>query len=185
MINYPIKKENYQKKVLNNHANRGMALEELINKSNEYYALNQIAYIHKRPTPIKVFKTTDNDKITEGVFLKPSTLDYVGVFKGRYLDFEAKETISKKGFSMHNIANHQVEAMKQIVYHQGVSFAIISFKSYNEIYLLDSSFFIDAYNNKLSIIPYEKIVENGILIKEGYHIPLDYLKAVRMAYFEK
>lgn len=185
MINYPTKKDNYQKKSINNRSNRGMALEDMINKSNDYYALHQLAYIHKRPTPIKVFKTENDCKITDGVFLKPSTLDYVGVYKGRYLDFEAKETISKKGFTMSNIANHQLEAMKQIVFHQGICFALIYFKSYDEVYLLDSSFFIDAYNNKSSIIPYEKIVENGILIKEGYHIPLDYLKAIRMYYLEK
>ena len=33
-------------------ANRGMSLEEDINLSNEYYRDNEIALIHKRPTPL-------------------------------------------------------------------------------------------------------------------------------------
>ena len=36
-----------------------MALEEMINKSNEYYLYHNIAFITKRPTSIKVLKTTD------------------------------------------------------------------------------------------------------------------------------
>ena len=36
--------------------------------------------------------------ITEGVFMAPSTLDYVGLYQGKYLDFDAKETASKTNF---------------------------------------------------------------------------------------
>ena len=82
-----------------------MALEEMINRSNEYYKENDIAFITKRPTPIKVLKTDGNYKITDAVFLSASTLDYVGVFQGHYLDFEAKETSSKIGFPLSNRLN--------------------------------------------------------------------------------
>lgn len=36
------------------YGNRGMTLEEDINESNEYYLLNHIAVIHKKPTPIQI-----------------------------------------------------------------------------------------------------------------------------------
>ena len=35
-------------------ANRGMGLENDINLANEYYRINDIAYIYKKPTPIKL-----------------------------------------------------------------------------------------------------------------------------------
>ena len=36
------------------YGNRGMTLEEDLNESNEYYLANQIAVIHKKPTPIQI-----------------------------------------------------------------------------------------------------------------------------------
>ncbi len=35
-------------------SNRGMTLEDEINKSNQYYLKNGIAVIHKKPTPIQI-----------------------------------------------------------------------------------------------------------------------------------
>ena len=43
-------------KIFNSYANRGMALENDINLTNKYYLDNDIAIIHKKPTPIKVSK---------------------------------------------------------------------------------------------------------------------------------
>ena len=51
-MDYPLgikKTSNY----LINYKNRGMTLEDDINKSNQYYIENNIAYIYKKPTPIK------------------------------------------------------------------------------------------------------------------------------------
>ena len=187
MINYPTKKNvnNYNKKSIKNTANQGMALEEMINRTNEYYALHNIAFVNKRPTNIKILKTSDKYKITDAVFLAPSTLDYVGVCDGHYLDFEAKETISAKGFPLSNIASHQIQAMQAIINQKGITFAIIFLKSFNEIYLLDGQVLIQAYNNNEKIIPYEQIKLVGHLIKEGFFTPCDYIKVVKELYFEK
>ena len=186
MINYPTTKKlsDYQNKKVRNTANQGMALEEMINKTNDYYLQHNIAFISKRPTSIKVLKTSDKYKITEAVFLAPSTLDYVGVYKGRYLDFEAKETVSKKGFPMANISEHQIKAMENIIKQNGITFAIIFLKSFNEIYLVDGQVLIDSYISKQNIIPYEQIKMVGTLIKEGYYTPVDYIKVVNEKYFK-
>ena len=133
MINYPTMKKtsDFNKKKERVIANQGMALEDMINRTNDYYLLHNIAFVNKRPTSVKILKTSDKYKITEAVFLAPSTLDYVGVYKGRYLDFEAKETISKKGFPMANISEHQIKAMENIIKHNGITFAIIFLRSFN------------------------------------------------------
>ena len=187
MINYPTGKKasDCNKNKINNNANKGMALEEMINKTNEYYLQRNVAFVTKRPTSVKILKTSDKYKINEAVFLAPSTLDYVGVCEGHYLDFEAKETISKKGFPMANISEHQIKAMENIIKHKGITFAIIFLRSFNEIYLLDGQVLIDAYISKQNIIPYEQINKIGTLIKEGYFTPVDYIKVVKEKYFEK
>lgn len=186
MINYPTMKKNseYIRKN-NNRANQGMALEEMINRTNEYYAANNIAFVNKRPTNIKILKTSDKYKITEAVFLTPSTLDYVGICDGYYIDFEAKETSSTKGFPMSNIASHQLDAMKSIISQKGITFAIVFLKSFGEIYLIDGQTLIDAYNNNIKIIPYEDIKQIGHLIKENYFAVVDYIKILKAKYFEK
>ena len=186
MINYPTGKKvsEYQNNKIRNTANQGMALEEMINKTNEYYLQKEIAFVSKRPTSVKILKTSDKYKITDAVFLAPSTLDYVGVYKGRYLDFEAKETINKKGFPMANISEHQIKAMENIIKHQGITFTIIFLRSFNEIYLLDGQVLIDAYILKQNIIPYEQIKMIGTIIKEGYFTPVDYIKVVNEKYFK-
>ena len=187
MINYPTTKKvsEYNEKKVKNNANQGMALEEMINKTNEVYLQRNIAYVSKRPTSVKVLKTSDKYKINEAVFLSPSTLDYVGVYEGRYIDFEAKETTNKKGFPMANISEHQIKAMENIIKHKGITFAIIFLRTFNEIYLVDGQVLIDTYISKQNIIPYEQIKTIGTLIKEGFFIPVDYIKVVKEKYIEK
>lgn len=187
MINYPTKKKitEYSQNKTHNNANQGMALEDMINRTNEYYSTHNIALVNKRPTNIKILKTSDKYKITEGVFLTPSTLDYVGVCEGHYLDFEAKETKSEKGFPLNNIATHQIKAMEAILKQKGITFAIIFLKAFNEIYLIDGRALIDIYNENKKIIPYEEIKKIGTAINKGYFTPVDYIKVVKEKYFEQ
>ncbi len=185
MINYPTKKANIHLKKANNLANRGMALEEMINRSNEYYKNNNIAYINKRPTPIKVIKTDGKYNITEGVFMAPSTLDYVGLYQGKYLDFDAKETASKTNFSFNNVAKHQFEAIDSVIKNKGIAFLLIYFKSFEEIYLLDGSYLLKNYHEGKKSLLYEEIKKYGKEVKKGYVIMLDYIKAVKEVYFEQ
>ena len=103
-MNYPNKKNSDTNSFIN-YAHRGMTLESDINSSNKYYLENDIALIYKKPTPIKVVKVNyERNKITEGYYEVPSTTDYNGVYKGRYIDFEAKETKSKTSFSLVNLS---------------------------------------------------------------------------------
>ena len=53
-LNFPIKKQAPKKLI--NKANLGMDFEQIINESNEYYLNNDIAIIHKKPTPVQIVK---------------------------------------------------------------------------------------------------------------------------------
>ncbi len=187
------KKENVEQKKESAHrtllsaANRGMSLEEDINLSNDFYRDAGIALINKRPTPINIVKVdySKGARITDAYFEKQSTTDYNGVYKGRYIDFEAKNTKSTTSFPLSNISEHQIVHLKNVLKHGGIAFFIISFQMKDEIYLLDASFVIDFYEHgKRKSIPYDVFKKEGILIKQDYSPRLHYLDAVEALYFK-
>ena len=187
------KKEDIEQKKESAHrtllsaANRGMSLEEDINLSNDFYRDAGIALINKRPTPINIVKVdySKGARITDAYFEKQSTTDYNGVYKGRYIDFEAKNTKSTTSFPLSNISEHQIIHLKNVLKHGGIAFFIISFQMKDEIYLLDASFVIDFYEHgKRKSIPYEVFTKEGILIKQDYSPRLHYLDAVEALYFK-
>lgn len=183
-MNYPsgIKKETTSK-LKTSYGNRGMSLENELNLTNEYYKSLDKAYIYKKPTPIKITKvdypSRDKAVIKEAFFTVPSTTDYNGIYKGKYIDFEAKETKSKTSFSLNNIHPHQIEHLKNIYRHNGIAFLIVRFTQLNETYLLqikDLMFYIKNTTHKS--IPLSFFKENGYLIEDGYNPRIDYLKIV-------
>ena len=106
-----------------NYANRGMILENDLNETNKYYLQNNIAVIYKKPTPIKVVNVEyPKNIIREAYFSEPSTLDYIGIYKEKYIEFDAKETISKTSFPISNIHKHQLEHIKRIIKFGGIHF---------------------------------------------------------------
>ena len=167
-------------------ANRGMSLEEDINLSNEYYRDMGIALINKRPTPINIVKVdySKGARITDAYFEKQSTTDYNGVYKGKYIDFEAKNTKSETSFPLSNIGEHQIVHLKNVIKHGGIAFFIICFQIKNEVYLLDASFAIEFYEKGgRKSIPYSVFKEKGVLIKQDYTPRLHYIDAIETIYF--
>ena len=169
----------------NNYANRGMGLEEDINITNKYYKINDIAYIYKKPTPIKLVKVDYKiGKIKEAYFDTPSTTDYNGIYKGRYIDFEAKETTSKTSFALSNIHEHQIKHLINVLRHDAISFLIVRFTNLNKTFYLDSKdlkYFLENYERKS--IPITYFENYGKIINIKYSPRLDYLKIIDNIYF--
>lgn len=181
-MNYPNKKNTFNEKVIS-YSNRGMSLESDINNSNKYYLENDIAIIYKKPTPIKVVKVDYNNrintKIREAYYEIPSTTDYNGIYKGKYIDFDAKETNSKTSFPINNIHPHQIKHLISVKNHGGISFLIIRFNLLNETYLLESKYIEEFMNkSKRKSIPYNYIKDNGYLIKYNYYPRIEYIDEV-------
>ncbi len=167
-------------------ANRGMNLESEINLSNAYYKDKDICLITKRPTPINIVKVdySKGAKITHAYFEEQSTTDYNGVYRSRYIDFEAKNTKNKTSFPLSNITPNQIDHLKRVIAHGGIAFFIVSFESLNKVYLLDAQYVIDFYENgERKSIPVDCFNENGIEIKQGFNPRLDYIDAVNKKYF--
>ena len=195
MVNYPNMKRSWQSSTLSTHdkkhytAHRGMSLEEDITLSNQYYIWHDFAVIYKKPTPIQIVKVNyprrEAAKIVEAYYKTPSTTDYNGLYRGKYVDFEAKET-KVKTFPFANISKHQIDHLQKIINHGGIAFVIIAFTSLNEVYLIDASHIInDYYHSQRKSITYEKIKNLGHLIPQGYQPRLDYLKVVDDWYFKE
>lgn len=185
-MKYP---NNLNKKYQNplSHKNRGMDLEEDLNFSNEYYKEIDRALIYKKPTPIGVADVSYSSKgkvIERGFFKEPSTLDYNGLYRGKYIEYEAKVTKNRTSFPLANIHSHQINHVRSVLRHNGIVFLIIKI---NEIvYLLKGTDFIqyiDSHQRKS--IEYEFIKEKGYPIKYGINPTLDYLKIVDEIYFKE
>ena len=192
MLNFPIKKTPTKQVNQKNikKANLGMLLEEMINETNQYYLDKGIAVVHKKPIPIQIVKVNYPSRceaiITEAYYKTPSTTDYNGIYKGRYIDFEAKETNIATSFSLNNIHAHQVEHLKQITIHGGIGFLIVYFKKHDEIYLLPFDVLNEYWekrNTERKSIPYDVFKEKAYLIKINYLPRIDYLKVLDEIYF--
>lgn len=176
--------------VSDNHARRGTSLEDDLNASNAYYKERDIALIYKKPTPIQVVRVDyprrDRAKIVEAYYRTPSTTDYNGIYKGQYIDFEAKETKNKASFPKYLVHPHQISHLKKVNYHHGIGFFIIRFSTLQATYLVNAMDLIAQLEKPgSSSIPYPWFEENGILLKEGLYPRIEYLKAVDMRYLRR
>ncbi len=182
-MNYPngIKNKIIKKEI--HYDNRGMSLEEDLNISNLYYQDKKIAYIYKKPTPIQITKvdypSRNKAVIKEAYFKEPSTTDYNGLYKGRYIDFEAKETNNTSSFPLANIHPHQINHIKNINNNNGICFLIVRFNKIHKTYLLLAEDFLSFIEqNKRKSIPLSYFEEKAFKVEEKYIPRLDYLKII-------
>ncbi|HLQ74383.1 MAG TPA: Holliday junction resolvase RecU [Bacillota bacterium] len=196
-FNYPsgtrVNKQTVQTKTTRSkgYGNRGATLENDLNVTNKFYVDSNRANIHKKPTPIQIvdvhYPRRSAAVITEAYFKQPSTTDYNGVYKEKYIDFEAKETKQNTRFPLSNIHDHQIEHMSSILHHGGISFFIIRFTTLDETYFVNLPFVLSYWENQnkggRKSIPYDHIKENGHLIPLKYQTPVDYLSIIDRLFF--
>lgn len=185
-MNYPIKKLGFTK-TNTSRSNLGMTLESDIDATNRYYLDANIAVIHKKPTPVQVvnvsYPARNKAKITEAYYKTPSTTDYNGIYKGRYIDFDAKETNSKTSFPLKNVHLHQIKHLDDITKHDGIAFLIVHFKQYQEYYILPFKELKVFWENQdkekgRKSIPYSYFKDHLKLVPFSYQPRLDYLKVI-------
>ncbi len=186
-MKYPsgIKKEKNSKNI--EYGNRGMDLEAALNQSNEYYREKKRAYIYKKPTPIKITKVAYPSRreaiIKEAFFEMPSTTDYNGIYRGKYIDFEAKETTKTTSFPLNNIHPHQIVHLRQVLSQGGICFLIVRFVTCNLTFLLTGEKLMDFLDhNDRKSIPLTYFKEVGYLIKDKYRPRVDYLEVIDQIY---
>ncbi|MBE6125810.1 MAG: recombination protein U [Erysipelotrichaceae bacterium] len=182
MVNYPNKKEAYKDKNIS-AAHRGMTLERDINDTNKYYLDTDKAAIYKKPTPITIvnvdYKSRETAKITEAYFQIPSTTDYNGVYRGQYIDFEAKETHSRTSMPLSMIHQHQLDHLARVLKYGGIAFLIVRFAVYDETYFVPADRFLKQIASSTArSVKHEWFQENCTLIPYNYVIKVNYLQIV-------
>lgn len=196
-LNYPNGKKVYtnhhvtNKQPQDQFSNRGMTLEKDIDETNRYYLNRGRCVVHKKPTPVQIVKVDYPKRsaavIKEAYFKQASTTDYNGLYKGKYLDFEAKETRNKGSFPLSNFHAHQIEHMEHVVKHEGICFVIIRFQAYNESYMFPAvklfPYWHRQFKDGRKSIPYDVIKSEGAIIPSGYPALVDYLSVIDQLFF--
>ncbi|UWD34095.1 Holliday junction resolvase RecU [Mesomycoplasma molare] len=152
--------------------NRGMILEQIINKTIKFYLENNVAIFHKKNLDISFKKVHNNNELENAIIAKKSTVDYYGVFKGNFISFEAKST-NENFLPKSNIKKHQLDYLRKIKNHGGISFFIILFKHLERFFIIS----IDKLNLKesLNLTFFEK---NGIELELMYPGIIDFVSVI-------
>jgi len=120
--------------------------------------------------------------IKEAYFKQASTTDYNGVYKGFYIDFEAKETRNKQSFPLQNFHQHQLNHMDKVTQHKGIAFVIIRFSMTEDIFLLPypklRNYWLRMLEGGRKSMTKDEITQDGYSIKLGLNPRIDYLKIV-------
>ena len=157
---------------------RGMNFEAEINATNEYYLMHGLAVIHKKPTPVQIVKVDypkrSRAKITEAYFRQASTTDYSGVYQGRYLDFEAKETQNKTSFPLKNFHEHQIVHMENVLKQEGIVFVLLHFSALSRTFLLKANDLIPFFKEKEG----QKSIALAFIETKGYELPTNQLPSI-------
>lgn len=172
------------------YSNRGMTLEEDLNETNEYYLQRGIAVIHKKPTPVQIVNVDYPKRsaavIREAYFKQASTTDYNGLYKGRYVDFEAKETRFKTSFPLRNFHKHQIKHIGQVLDHGGIAFVILLFSTLEAVFLLEGKYLLSFWDRMekggRKSITFSEIEQVGHTISLGFQPRIDYIKVIEKLY---
>lgn len=146
-----------------------MTLEEELNLSNQYYRSVDKAVVYKKPTPVQIVKVDYPKRsqavIREAYFKTPSTTDYNGVYRGYYLDFEAKETKNKASFPLKNFHQHQIDHFRRCLKQNGICFVVIRFATIKRLFVFPASRLIACWDHQSTggrkSIPLTKIIQHG------------------------
>ena len=166
----------------NSRGLRGSTLEDMVNRTNEWYLEKNLALMQKIPTPITpVRMDKEHRQITLAYFDQRSTIDYIGAVQGIPVCFDAKECATDT-FPIHNIHEHQIEFMREFEKQDGISFIIIYFSSRDEFYYVPFSDIISFWerseNGGRKSFTYKEINQNfRIYANQG--IPVHYLETIQ------
>lgn len=108
----------------------GSFAESLVNNIIHWYLAQGIAYFRKANVPIAILNKYSSLGC-EARFSDCADIYYYGVYKGKYISFEVKET-NKDYFLLSQIRPHQKEILIKLLDFFAQFFLLITFSSYND-----------------------------------------------------
>lgn len=163
-------------------ANKGMGLENIINKVNEQYLSLSIADIQKISTPWKIIRS--GSRIVNAFPEGKSTLDFRGCTNtGVHIAFDCKEVEKEtKGLPLKNIEPHQIEFIRRQKQFRDCRFILCYIRALNKYFFIPGEVVIEYWDNwkanprkrGYNLIPIEGMKEihsrNGIILDYLEHV---------------
>ncbi|WP_031542996.1 Holliday junction resolvase RecU [Mesoplasma photuris] len=159
---------------MNKIKNKGAFLEEIISITISKYTDQKIAIISKIPTNIN-FANIENNVIKKAYFALNTNCDYIGLWNGRYLEFEAKETYEKV-FKYSLLRSNQIKKLNDVDQMGGIAFIIVYLGYYDRFFLIKWNI-LNNYisSNKKSItIDWFELYAHELFINEN--LKLDFIE---------
>lgn len=163
------------------NSNKGMYIETLIEHSIKFYSSKNIAHFEKRYLPIQITSITNN--IIKGILMKKSFTDFNGIYLGRYIDFETKQTDSDY-FNLSNIKKHQLDHMLNISRYNGIVFLLVHFFKYDKTFFLSIDEILELIKNKKKNIPISIFHKHFTSIDIEFPGILNFLSVINKRYLE-
>lgn len=133
------------------HAHLGRDLEDLLSRTHETYKIQNVADIEKNPVEWRYCGKSEYDKLSaaradlvavtnNGRYIKrvKSDVDFAGVAKGRFVTFDAKETVDKN-LALSRIQDHQLRTLLQKERCGGIAGLMILFSSLDRLFFVSAS----------------------------------------------
>ncbi len=149
------------------NTNKGMYIEQLVDRTILYYQFNNLGFLEKRQIPIKVLKHINETTIVAKLVAK-AKVDYFGYLNQQYIEIECKQTIHEY-FDLALIKNHQLQYLKTVSKMKALSYVFIYFEKYNTIMAISyDNLMLAKLENKKNALPFELIKRYGIQIDLVY-----------------
>lgn len=157
--------------MITTYANRGQELEQLLKIQNDQYTRKGIALIHKVPTEWIPLRDCNNGKIVSAKVENQAAVDFLGVYQGIPIAFDAKHTKEKR-ISWSRLEPHQWEFLQKWEKCGGIAFVLVGWDM-----------------KRFFVIPISEwgLEGKSVLLPNLQPVPLkgglpDYLKAVSLQY---
>lgn len=148
------------------NSNKGMYIEQLVDRTIVYYQSNNLGLLEKRQIPIKVLKHINETTIVAKLIAK-AKVDYFGYINHKYIEIECKQTVHEY-FDLKLIKTHQLEYLKQVS-SMCLSYIFIYFERYNEVIAISyQNLMLAKKENKKNAIPFNLIKKHGIQLEIVY-----------------
>lgn len=126
------------KKKSDSHRNRGLKFEHLIEHKCDELKKQKIAIIGKIPTDWKITRGAGGKIIGGFPVAESKFVDFCGLFKGKPISIEAKETKNKTSFPFSNIKDYQIKFLDLWTELGGLGYYIIRFVELQKVYFIPS-----------------------------------------------
>lgn len=151
------------------HARRGRALEELVELVLSVYEGRGVAVVRRVPDPWKVVRRPG--KAAEAYPVRKGLVDYLGVWRGRAVAFDCKETAGR--FEFGKVPEHQLEFLSGWERCGGLAGFAVWFSRAEVLVWVPVGACLEVRASGKKSLSLEECVAVGVRVPAGPGVPFD------------